>query len=377
MRHWLSLFVLILLAGSPARAQAPAVAGAPADALSIVGRAKQQGFLLRLGDPLALRASGNVAKAVLSEWQQSLATRNLTLQLDGVAMKGLDFALESCGPDCVDLTFVLARDPNDDASRALWNTLLARESGYVMTFPVSLAIGRDAPIGAKGPDAISFEVADPSRIKWVRNVALVVFGAVFLLLVKWGRLNPMLRDADTGYFSLGKAQLVFWGLLVFLASIAIFSITGKLEHIPTQALTLLGISGATGLGAVLIGKGKRAAAATQLEKLELEKGILEKAQAASALSATEQARLAAVAREMKKLTESMQPAPSPSFFRDICDDGNGYSFHRVQVVIWTLLLGWAFVSGVDGSVSMPEFSDSLLLLMGISNGTYLGLKLPE
>jgi hypothetical protein len=49
----------------------------------------------------------------------------------------------------------------------------------------------------------------------------------------------------------------------------------------------------------------------------------------------------------------------------------------VQVVIWTLVLGAVFVRSVLQTISMPEFPETLLVLMGISNATYLGFKTAE
>jgi hypothetical protein len=45
--------------------------------------------------------------------------------------------------------------------------------------------------------------------------------------------------------------------------------------------------------------------------------------------------------------------------------------------VWTLVLGGVFVWGVYRNMSMPEFDASLLTLMGISAGTYVGFKFPE
>jgi hypothetical protein len=42
----------------------------------------------------------------------------------------------------------------------------------------------------------------------------------------------------------------------------------------------------------------------------------------------------------------------------------------------TLILGIVFVFGVFQQLAMPKFDATLLILMGISNGTYLGFKLP-
>jgi hypothetical protein len=68
---------------------------------------------------------------------------------------------------------------------------------------------------------------------------------------------------------------------------------------------------------------------------------------------------------------------SQGFLRDILSDGSGYSFHRYQIAAWTIVLGIIFVSSVYNDLSMPEFSATLLGLMGISSGTYIGFKFPE
>lgn len=42
-----------------------------------------------------------------------------------------------------------------------------------------------------------------------------------------------------------------------------------------------------------------------------------------------------------------------------------------------LVLGVIFLSSVYNQLTMPEFSATLLGLMGISAGTYIGFKFPE
>jgi len=68
---------------------------------------------------------------------------------------------------------------------------------------------------------------------------------------------------------------------------------------------------------------------------------------------------------------------SENFFVDILTDENGISFHRFQIVVWTLVLAVLFVNGVWQELKMPNFDSTLLALMGISSGTYLGFKIPE
>jgi hypothetical protein len=65
------------------------------------------------------------------------------------------------------------------------------------------------------------------------------------------------------------------------------------------------------------------------------------------------------------------------FVSDILSDANGITFHRFQIVVWTIVLGLIFIWSVWKKLSMPEFSETLLTLMGISAGTYIGFKIPE
>ena len=191
-----------------------------------------------------------------------------------------------------------------------------------------------------------------------------------------------LQDAN-GYYSLGKSQMAFWGLLVVLTFAGIWFVTDTMERIPKQVLILLGISGATGLSAIVIGENKKAAEKAELQstltKLREDQQKLEtdKFTAPGAFPPSNEARLGEIRSKIAELSRELASAQSAGFWRDICDDGNGMSFHRLQVVIWTAVLGAVFVDSVMRVMSMPEFPESLLFLMGISNGTYLGFKIPE
>jgi hypothetical protein len=88
-------------------------------------------------------------------------------------------------------------------------------------------------------------------------------------------------------------------------------------------------------------------------------------------------RLSRVNEEIQKLSPAAERDVSMGFLRDILSDGNGVSFHRFQILAWTIVLGIMFLSSVYNGLTMPEFSASLLGLMGLSSGTYIGFKFPE
>lgn len=167
--------------------------------------------------------------------------------------------------------------------------------------------------------------------------------------------------------------MAFWGLLVILAFAGVWFINDSMEKIPEGILLLLGLSGGTGLAAYAISESKRYRPGHALDQLRIARDEWEAKSPASPDSAT---RLNDLKLQISDLERAAQ-LNSASFFQDICNDGNGLSFHRLQVVLWTLVLGAVFVRSVMQTMSMPEFPGSLLVLMGVSNVTYLGFKIPE
>ena len=92
---------------------------------------------------------------------------------------------------------------------------------------------------------------------------------------------------------------------------------------------------------------------------------------------TKEAELVQVDRQVSDAASALTKPVSEGFFEDILSDVNGVTFHRFQMVVWTIILGMIFGWSVWKRLAMPEFSDTLLALMGISAGTYLGFKFPE
>ena len=65
------------------------------------------------------------------------------------------------------------------------------------------------------------------------------------------------------------------------------------------------------------------------------------------------------------------------FFQDLLGTDDGDSLHRLQMMLWTAILGAIFVITVWQELAMPEFSNEVLALMGLSGGTYVGFKLSD
>jgi hypothetical protein len=176
-------------------------------------------------------------------------------------------------------------------------------------------------------------------------------------------------------------------------------------------LTLLGISASTGLAAVFINQIVPPCDTSTLSFAELQerdvKIISETRKAAE--KALEEA-LRALDSKREQLTNTLDPAaaqkeiasatknadrlkqrvaelkdreryfgpggPIKQFFLDLLQERNSVDFHRFQMMTWTVILGVVFAFGVFQQLAMPKFDTTLLILMGISNGTYLGFKWP-
>jgi len=196
--------------------------------------------------------------------------------------------------------------------------------------------------------------------------------------------------------------MAFWFFLIYASYVAIWLVTDALDTITASLLALMGISAGTALSEVLIDNGKDTTKQNQTRDLTAEKQALEQSvsetqpqldvlNAAPTPSVTDQSnrdainqqligsrtRLGQIDQQLRTLSSHTAPTVSSGFMRDILSDSTGYSFHRFQIFAWTIVLGIIFVSSVYNNLTMPEFSPTLLGLMGLSAGTYIGFKFPE
>jgi hypothetical protein len=240
-------------------------------------------------------------------------------------------------------------------------------------------------------------------------IAVILIVVTLILLLRLARTTNIIREpgpkpagGKLRPYNLGRTQMAFWFFLVYASYLAIWLVTGALDTITPSLLGLIGISAGTALGEAMIDSGKDVAKAGQVQDLTAEKQTLaqsiselESQIAAANAKATltpddltnrdllskqlqdYRTRLAQLNQQIQALTPPASDSVSAGFLRDILGDSSGYSFHRFQIFAWTILLGIMFVSSVYNGLTMPEFSTTLLGLMGLSSGTYIGFKFPE
>lgn len=376
---------------------APQPSPAPTPVASPVGtpRVSQVIGNLELDDILEFRIDN------LEKWAETREPMKLVPYINGRAIKG-NYP-EELHIEHGRVIYHLEITP---ANKDIWVDLLGAPDG--MRRPVTLSVGLEGgsafdSIHEKGSE-IPLTVISPVY----GLTALVVIVLTLGLLLWLARNTNIVREPGPPPtpgrrrpYNLGRAQMAFWFFLIYASYLSIWLVTDALDTITPSLLALMGISAGTALGEAMIDSGKDSAKTNQLhdllaEKEAVEQGIsqtqldLDAIGAAPALVADQanrdvlnrqlvdsRTRLGQIDQQVRTLESQTSATVSGGFLRDILTDSSGYSFHRFQIFAWTIVLGIIFVSSVYNNLTMPEFSPTLLGLMGLSAGTYIGFKFPE
>jgi hypothetical protein len=241
----------------------------------------------------------------------------------GIKPSGLDF-------DSGTATFIIDRD---EQNKGLWKPLLYNPLfDRVVTIRVGAGIHGERPL-PRVPGANTTVVLQKIYIDWAIVTWLAVLLAIGIALVMWCRNSDMVRDgpAIDGVrqpYSLARSQMAWWLLLILTGYNYIWLCTGD-RYIAPSLLALMGISAATAIAAEAIP------------------------------------------------TPNRKNRTSLGFWHDLVTDERGVvALDRFQIVAWTIVLGGIFLYSVLWDLAMPEFNATMLALMGISSGTYIGFKLP-
>jgi hypothetical protein len=249
--------------------------------------------------------------------------------------EGIDTGNELMGVDAQSgaMTFIIDRN---DQNREFWRPFLY-DPLFDPEVEMHLSVGLkgERPI-ARVPNANTIVHVQKIYVDWTTSLFLVSLLIFTVVLFYAARKTDMLRigpafDGVRQPYSLGRSQMAWWFFLVVISYTYIWLITGDQDTIPTSVLGLMGISSATALAAVFITP-----------------------------------------------SGSTTPRKSEGFWRDIVtNDLGSVALDRLQIVVWTIILGGIFLRSVIWELTMPDFSTTMLALMGISSGTYIGFQFPQ
>lgn len=337
-----------------------------------------------------------------AEWAANNDAAKLVPFLNGRAVRG-NYP-EEIHPDANRLHFHLEITP---ANKELWTDLLGAPPGTKRMVTFTIGLENQSPFDSVYDQKQELPLTIISPVYGVISLLVALFTLILFLWL--ARTTNLIRETGaqpvTGKlrpYNLGRTQMAFWFFLVYLSYIVIWLISNALDTITPSLLALMGISAGTALGEALIDSGKDDTRSGQLQDLTAEQQSLAQSITAlqaqldgfstrTALTPEEMAnrdslnkqlqdghtRLAQINQQLQALARPASAETSRGFLRDILGDSSGYSFHRFQIFAWTIVLGIMFVSSVYNNLTMPEFSPTLLGLMGLSSGTYIGFKFPE
>jgi hypothetical protein len=230
------------------------------------------------------------------------------------------------------LMFPLRRD---EKSREAWTAILGRPK--LDPRPIDVSVGIEGMHPVTSDVRLDLEVIPKG---WLAFWLAIVIAASWRVLAKRDMLRaPGTAPAAQRPYSLARVQMMWWFFLTLASYLFIGLITGDYSSTITgTVLVLTGISAGTTLLAGAIDQ-----------------------------------------RPPDNPAPAVAAAPAPpvmsvGIWQDIVSDALGPNIHRYQMAVWTVVLGIVFVWSVYQVLAMPQFSETLLALMGISSGTYVGLK---
>ena len=333
--------------------------------------------------------------------QDKINPNTLVLFLDQVEIKKLyPFAVDR---EKSQLHYRLRRDQD---SRDGWQNFLSRPKEA--TIQVNATVGQEGKAPLKDAKPFNLRI----YTEWLFKVAVVLFLLILICFLIAAYKTTIIRDSGPPNpiggplkrpYSLARAQVAWWFFIILGSFLFIGLVTWDLNTITTSSLVLLGIGTGTALGAAMVDANKRQSTDSDLETLkpkeaklvasiaELKTSIMDAEKIAlggdpnlpASLAArrtelaTLEAELEQVRAQINDAASGLQKPVSEGPITDLLSDVNGVTFHRFQIVVWTIVLGIVFIFTVWTSLAMPQFSDTVLALMGISAGTYVGFKIPE
>lgn len=276
--------------------------------------------------PLSLHQSVRLKVTNLSDWiKAGNSPWSLTLFLNERPMKGLHPI--SVNDEQGYLTFPLQRTDDNIPS---WESLMEKEQNWQwgrVSRHLRASIGTDN--GVAVPSKATFLMVFLPRTWFIFILAAVIFSLWILIVL--GRRTALLKGTAKGPYSLARTQMAVWSWLTLNAYIYLFALNhDPAVEIPVSVLGLLGISATTYVAAAMV----------------------------------------------DRAAPGGPPEVSHGFWRDIAG-GAEVSLHRLQMIGWTSVLSVAFIAEVLTKLSIPDFNPTLLGLMGLSAGTYVGFKFPE
>jgi hypothetical protein len=238
--------------------------------------------------------------------------KSLVLFVDELAINGLP-------PDCSRAGEVRYTPVVNEKNAEAWHHLFARAPGCCRQVSVSAGAGENE----LKSDVLSIQMRIINRVRWLVTIFGLLFATVAIVFLRW-RTNTLTN--------LPRMQIAGSALAIAIAYGYIWSTTGEVATLNGSALALLGIGLGTAAGSAILSSGPRVSVVTAVQAIANE-GI---------------------------------EAPVETAVR--------FHLHELQAAVWTAVIGFIFIAAAYRSLVLPDLSENVFLILGISAGTYLALS---
>ena len=221
-------------------------------------------------------------------------------------------------------------------------------------------------------------------------LGLAGLGAFWLILLISAKKHPWhLVIGEDGQPSASKFQVILWTAAVIFAYLAIYQIRFSHGHpegmpdLPQNLLIAMGISVVTSVSAkaIAVNASNNAATAAALAPPRM-------VATGPSVVAQGQDGPPVVVTPVMAAPEADPPIDQSGIF---LDSTGSPDLGKIQLVFWTLIAVGIFLSGVfynihhpgvctaqgDCKESIPDIGETLMILMGMGHGAYLGKKIAE
>ncbi|WP_213776947.1 hypothetical protein [Caballeronia sp. dw_276] len=264
--------------------------------------------------------------------------RQYTLIVDG---SNTGITAQGCAGDPHAVSFLLGGTsgavPAENA--AAWHRLTGfpwqgNGSAFVRELSASVADADGKPVPGPGT-TLKFTWSKGWRIAVAAAIAIATVALFLFLGAKTALLRDVGAETDVPFqdrtFSLARTQMAWWTAIILVSYVFEWLALGGVPALSAQPLVLMGFYSVLGV----------------------------------------------TARGVDLSRHTQFPPTTPHFFKDLTSDEGGVAVHRVQMLIFTIVVGLMFLNQVFTTCSMPRFDINTLLLLGISGATYIGFKTTE
>lgn len=256
------------------------------------------------------------------------------------------------------IEFKLRRFPDKPDSVTAWEGVL--QAGLAWTpRSVSVSIADDRQVLARADEELTFEAMSMGGRLLCAALALLVVGLVLGRSARssnWGFLRDdygvgpnVLLPGSNFAFSLAKVQMTLWTVVIVIGFVLSAAAFKSFPDVNETVVVLLGIGIGTAVGSL----------AVVPSRVTEEIKIFE----ASAKAPADKQRLDMFLK-------------SKDILADISRDygSTAADLHRLQNIVFTLIVMVMFIISVASTGTFPTFSNTLLALIGVSGGAYVGFK---